>query len=343
VSLLTVEAVTLRFGGLTAVDAVSFTVAKGSITAVIGPNGAGKTSLFNVITGLYPPTAGKVLLNGGELIRTAGPSTWLGWAITGLATGCAATVAINASDWWDAAINGLAGRSPFPWSEAAAILAGQLTPSAWNLVPLLAGIALGAVGAALVWRRGRCSSEHSFHHGLARTFQNIRLFRGMSCADNVLVALASSGRLRGAGPFGAALRTPRFRQVEAQARAEAERLLTQVGLDGVSERQAGSLPYGHQRRLEIARALAGAPTLLLLDEPAAGMNESESADLMQLIRRIRDQGVTVLLIEHDMSVVMGISDRIVVLEYGKTIAAGTPEEIRANPRVIEAYLGKAEP
>ena len=251
--LLEVDDVTLRFGGVVALNEVSFHINKGEILGLIGPNGAGKTTCFNVMTGVYQPTSGAVRYLGKPLGK----------------------------------------RKKF-----------QITKL-----------------------------------GIARTFQNIRLFANMTALENVLVGVDAH---HSTGIGAAMFRLPKHRREEAQGYARAMELLTFMGLDGKADELARNLPYGDQRRLEIARALATSPQLLCLDEPAAGFNPAEKAKLMELIRTIRDQGYTVLLIEHDMKLVMGVTDRIVVLEFGRKIAEGSPAEIRDNPAVIAAYLGVDE-
>ena len=339
-SLLSVEDVTMRFGGLVANERVSFRVEEGQILSVIGPNGAGKTTLFNAITGIYRPTEGRVLFQGAEVVRRFSTAALLRALAVGAVTAVAAVVLLNSTPLWQAAISApyVYGEA-FPWGDAVRAAWRTLAelPAAWGAVPAAIAFLVGTAAALVLWRNGRRTPELIARAGIARTFQNIRLFGEMTLLENVLVGM--HGRLS-TGYWTSLLRLPSYWRERRHAAERAMELLHFVELDDRAFEPARGLPYGLQRRLEIARALASRPRLLLLDEPAAGMNPTETVELMELIRRIRAGGTTVLLIEHHMRVVMGISDRIVVLNFGRRIAEGTPEEIRRDPACIEAYLGK---
>ena len=306
-NVLSVENVTMQFGGVVAVDNLSLEVNEGEIVALIGPNGAGKTTAFNVITGVYAPTNGRVSFNEECIVRNH-PTGKMKKQYKGEHADMYTARFAPEEELDDEALKA--------WKE------GQKALDSYAFTDHVLAPTPDKITAL----------------GMARTFQNIRLWKTQTVFDNVLIA---KHMRRSSNMFSATFRGNR--KEEARMRREAMELLEIVGLADQKDEQASSLPYGQQRRLEIARALATDPQLLLLDEPAAGMNPQETLELADFIKEIRDHfHKTILLIEHHMDLVMGIADRIYVLDFGKLIAKGTPEEIQNNERVIDAYLGVAE-
>jgi branched-chain amino acid transport system permease protein len=327
--------VTRRFGGLVAVDRLNLRLRKGELVGLIGPNGAGKTTVFNLLTGVYEPTSGRISVAGKEYAGDRPYAPMQRAALLALDTLLSAFGGYVVGTVVYSSITTL-NIDPSRLGMAFAI--GAHAPFVWFIITLAAaGI---SVATASHRRRNRAALRPyaCCLLGISRTFQNVRLFPELSVLQNVLVG--AYGRRR-TNIIDALLQSGRLEREEQRQWARARALLDEFGLADEADERARSLPYGDQRRLEVARALMTGPALLLLDEPAAGMNTAEKASLMALIRRVRDEfGLTVLLIEHDMTLVMGVCERIYVLDYGRVIAEGTPEAIQNNPHVIAAYLGE---